>query len=300
MCFSYPSHQQQYEEKSEKEDDDPDQKNRKDSLCELMRKDAEKVRMIEDAKQTESENCSIASGSSLSSYNIEEDEGFEIGHNIDEHSYSLVDNHDYAKLRVGLQQRADTMGLGGLPSAINAKTYTIEDKRYSDSDRSEFSDSVSAIDEVYFEFDDKSKNFGAGRRRSSIDRYANKQLVRLYNRRAYTAGLVFSLGHFLGDISKMVAGLLSTNYDNATYYDDDDNSAVYGFGEKNEGNNGSRKFVEMTIHEQEGDRPIMHNSTLAAGKDGCIVLVFSKSSLEPFFDEHPGLLLSLLGQSVVL
>ena len=56
----------------------------------------------------------------------------------------------------------------------------------------------------------------------------------------------------------------------------------------------------MTIHEQEGDQPIVHNSTLAAGKDGCVALVFSKSSLIPLFDEHPGLLLSLLGTQVVL
>ena len=49
----------------------------------------------------------------------------------------------------------------------------------------------------------------------------------------------------------------------------------------------------MVIHEQEGDQHIVHSSTLAAGKDGCVVLVLSNSNLIPFLDEYPGLLLSL-------
>jgi hypothetical protein len=46
-------------------------------------------------------------------------------------------------------------------------------------------------------------------RRPTKDRFANKVLGRLYNRRAFASGLVFSRGHFLGDIEKMVEGLLS-------------------------------------------------------------------------------------------
>ena len=57
---------------------------------------------------------------------------------------------------------------------------------------------------------------------------------------------------------------------------------------------------KMTIFEQEGDQHIVHSSTLAAGKDGCVVLVFPKASLILFLDEYPGLLLSLLGTQVVL
>jgi CRP-like cAMP-binding protein len=56
----------------------------------------------------------------------------------------------------------------------------------------------------------------------------------------------------------------------------------------------------MVIHEQEGDSHIVHTSTLTAGKDGCVVLVFPKQSLIPFLDEYPGLLLSLLGTQVVV
>merc|ERR1711935_157881 len=129
------------------------------------------------------------------------------------------------------------------------------------------------------------------------ERFANKQLERLYNRRAFTAGLVFSRGHFLGDISKMVAGLLSSTYDGNESHpngDDDDDSVHYGFGEKPEGDR-QGPVREMIIHEQEGDQLIAHSSTLAAGKDGCVVLVFPKYSLIPLLNEYPGLLLSLLG-----
>jgi len=61
----------------------------------------------------------------------------------------------------------------------------------------------------------------------------------------------------------------------------------------------SLNVAEMVIHEQ-GNHNIMHSSTLTAGKDGCVVLVFPKSSFGPFLDEYPGLLLSLLGTQVVV
>lgn len=142
------------------------------------------------------------------------------------------------------------------------------------------------------------------RRRSSRDRFANKVLGRLYSRRAFTAGLVFSKGHFLGDVSKMVAGLLSNHSDNDVP-NGDDCSAKYGFGEKTEGKAGdpasqNAPVGELVIHEQEGDQHIVHSSTLAAGREGCVVLVFPSSALIPFLDEYPGLLLSLLGTQVVV
>lgn len=142
------------------------------------------------------------------------------------------------------------------------------------------------------------------RRRSSRDRFANKVLGRLYSRRAFTAGLVFSKGHFLGDVSKMVAGLLSNHSENDAS-NNDDSSAKYGFGEKTEGKGGdpasqNAPVGELVIHEQEGDRHIVHSSTLAAGREGCVVLIFPSSSLIPFLDEYPGLLLSLLGTQVVV
>jgi len=262
-------------------------------LGEMMMKDAEKVR-------EEDEGESAASCSSLSSHNIEDEETFE---GFSQHASAdlIVDNHDYTKLSMGLQRRADT--LGSYRTTVTRPTkQEVESRRYSDSDRSELSDSVSGYDETSndLELAEKTKKISFDRRRSSIDRNANKQLVRLYNRRAYTAGLVFSIGHFLGDISKMVAGLLSSDYNDLAYYEDDNSSAKYGFGEKHEENKNSRKIGETTIQEHEGDQPINHTSTLSAGKNGCVVLVFSKASLIPFFDEHPGLLLSLLGTQVVL
>lgn len=146
----------------------------------------------------------------------------------------------------------------------------------------------------------------AVRRRSSRDRFANKVLGRLYSRRAFTAGLVFSRGHFLGDVSKMVAGLLSSAYEREhSHYtvEDCDNSVKYGFGEKidtTKPDSAAAPIGEQVIHEQEGNQLVVHSSTLAAGKDGCVVLVFPRHSLIPFLDEFPGLLLSLLGTQVVV
>jgi hypothetical protein len=135
------------------------------------------------------------------------------------------------------------------------------------------------------------------KRRSSRARQANKVLGRLYSRRAFTGGLVFSRGHFLGDVSKMVAGLLSSD----ASVDSNDGDPKYGFGDKFE--SGFAVDNLPTITETSGsmsDLRIMHNSTLTSGPDGCIVLVFPKTSLIPFLDEYPGLLLSLLGTQVVV
>lgn len=93
----------------------------------------------------------------------------------------------------------------------------------------------------------------------------------------------------------MVAGKLLTTYDGAAiHFNNDDDSAHYGFGEKPEGDCEG----PMTIHEQEDDKLSTHSTTLAAGKNGCVVLAFPKSSLIPLLDEYPGLLLSILGTQV--
>ena len=124
--------------------------------------------------------------------------------------------------------------------------------------------------------------------------FANKVLGRLYNRRAVASGLVFSRGHFLGDIEKMVQGLLASvsdadsgpgDVDSEQYLADDNDDAV--------------SWETMTIHEEGGEHTA-HTSTLAAGKDGCVVLILPKASLIPFLDAHPGVLLSLLGTQVVV
>jgi len=97
----------------------------------------------------------------------------------------------------------------------------------------------------------------------------------------------------------MVAGLLSTAYKREQH---DEDSTQYGFGEMEEGpiKKNSTLLSEMTIHERESDRLVVHSSTLAAGKEGCSVIVFPKESLIPFLDDYPGLLLSLLGTQVVV
>eukprot|EP00804_Cyclotella_cryptica_P025496 CCRYP_011994-RB/>CCRYP_011994-RB protein AED:0.02 eAED:0.02 QI:1709/1/1/1/1/1/5/157/938 len=130
-------------------------------------------------------------------------------------------------------------------------------------------------------------------RRPSKERFANKVLGRLYNRRAFASGLVFSRGHFLGDIEKMVEGLLSSANDGDT---DNRNSIPLDFDDVDTVT--SRET--LTIFETEGGKHTTHTSTLAAGKDGCLVMVLPKSSLIPFLDQYPGLLLSLLGTQVVV
>lgn len=135
------------------------------------------------------------------------------------------------------------------------------------------------------------------KRRSSRARFANKVLGRLYSRRAYSDGLVFARGHFLGDISKMVAGLISSDVESLVGRDDGDDGSstpAYGFGETRS------EAKEVVIYEEGAEEHLVHSSTLAAGKEGCVALVFSKSSLIPFLDEYPGLLLSLLGTQVVV
>ena len=134
---------------------------------------------------------------------------------------------------------------------------------------------------------------------STKDRFANKVLGRLYNRRAFASGLVFSRGHFLGDIEKMVEGLLSSAHKNEeeqakeTY---DEFEQGFGFRDTDD----ALSLDTMTIHELEGGQHTAHSSTLAAGKDGCVVLILPKTSLIPFLDDYPGLLLSLLGTQVVV
>jgi len=268
---------------------------RASSLGDTMRQNAAKVRDLLD----DDDDSSSCSSSSIST-NISEDRIRDL--DIDSTGTdSLADNHEYAKLSSRLEKRADQLfGLGNskLPKSDESSTDVSHDGC------STVDYSIQS-DDLYVDTDHSIESGVEARRtrRDSLhrrrERFANKQLERLYNRRAFTAGLVFSRGHFLGDISKMVAGkLLSSTYDgDESHFDGDDDSAHYGFGEKPEGDH-QGPVREMIIHEQEGDQLIAHSSTLAAGKDGCVVLVFSKVNLIPLLDEYPGLLLSLLGTQV--
>jgi len=152
--------------------------------------------------------------------------------------------------------------------------------------------------------DDRDRRSKLTRRRSSRARFVNKTLVRLYDRRAFTGGLVFSKGHFLGDVSKMVAGLLSSSGESSVNVDvgaPGDEMPSYGFGEKKEAKrNENENLSNMVIHERDEESRILHTSTLTAAQQGCIVLVFPRGSLTEFLDAHPGLLLSLLGTQVIV
>jgi hypothetical protein len=206
----------------------------------------------------------------------------------------VTEAHDFAKLSRNLQKRADL--LRGEPETSDASVASSADASGSeDSDHFQMDcgDDMSA--------GSGNKRSSLLRRRSSRARFANKVLGRLYSRRAFTGGLIFSRGHFLGDVSKMVAGLLSSEVAEPDAPSDDP-FPVYGFGDKTEGSPDflHENLTDMIIHEQEADSQILHSSTLTAGKEGCVVLVFPKASLIPFLDEYPGLLLSLLGTQVVV
>lgn len=115
------------------------------------------------------------------------------------------------------------------------------------------------------------------RMRNARDRFANKVLARLYSRRAYTSELVFSRGHLLSDTSRMVSGNLAHIHLNSAR-PDNMGSMSHGLG---------------------GDHHC-HTSNMVAGPDGCVVMVFTQSSLVQFLDGNPGVLLSLLGTQVVV
>lgn len=212
----------------------------------------------------------------------------------------VSETHDYDKLSRGLQKRADFLQKEGSVTSENMSADGSNDELDSID-----MDQESQLDYTFTDEADAgkpSKRSSVIRRRSSRARFANKVLGRLYSRRAFTGGLVFSRGHFLGDVSKMVAGLLSSDGVSVQQVHDESEPS-YGFGDTSEGRDTERlmeSLSDLVIHEQEGDHRIMHSSTLTAGKDGCVALVFPKSALIPFLDEYPGLLLSLLGTQVVV
>jgi len=108
------------------------------------------------------------------------------------------------------------------------------------------------------------------------DKFANKVLARLYSRHAYYENMLFSRGCFLCDTSSMISGDLATI-----------NKTMEG------GRHGS-------IASGGSSNDHCHTSSMLAGRQGCVAMVFPKSSLVPFLDANPGLLLSLLGTKVLV
>ena len=203
---------------------------------------------------------------------------------------SMSEADDFDRLSKTLKERAESLGKDDSISIADSHD------EFSHSSDGQISDEKA---------EDRDRRSALTRRRSSRARFVNKVLVRLYDRRAFTGGLVFSKGHFLGDVSKMVAGLLSTSGDSSTAGDaeahgDDESLPMYGFGEKAESKKESEHLSDMVIHEKDGEGRILHTSTLTAGPEGCIVLVFPKETLTGFLDAYPGLLLSLLGTQVIV
>ena len=204
-------------------------------------------------------------------------------------STNMTESHDFAKLSKTLMKRAESLtGTASEEASVGSSI---------DCDSS-LESGNNAQDCNPDDDGDRNRRSSLTRRRSSRARFANKILGRLYSRRAFTGGLVFSRGHFLGDVSKMVAGKLSSDVDKADSVGDL-SLPKYGFGDKSEKDKDDNMHIsELVIHENES--VIVHTSTLTAGKDGCVVLLFPKANLIPFLDEYPGLLLSLLGTQVLV
>lgn len=249
-------------------------------------------RVIKELGKT-STACSEGDASSMSSLEQEEN-----NHSMPLNKVLIQggteDPNHFEKLKKGLERRANYVNL-----ETSAATLSYDGSHEFESVDTE---NESHLDYAFGDEGEagaRSNRSSVIRRRSSHARKTNKVLGRLYNRRAFTSGLVFSRGHFLGDVSKMVAGLLASDLGTEANNED---FPQYGFGDQVEGaeGNGKETITEQTIHEDEDNMHIIHTSTLTAGSDGCVALVFPKSSLIPFLDQYPGLLLSLLGTQVVV
>ena len=198
---------------------------------------------------------------------------------------------DFEKLSRGLQKRAEFLAKEG--SSLTMELSSDE----ANTDVAQQSESH--LDHTFtddFDPGTRSRRVSVVRRRSSRARHANKVLGRLYSRQASAGGLVFSRGHFLGDMSKMVSGLLASDMTVDAVRDDDD----YEFGEKSLSELSATQLEALHVSLTEDKSHLKHSSTLIAGKDGCIALVFAKSSLIGFLDEYPGFLLSLLGTQAIV
>jgi len=112
---------------------------------------------------------------------------------------------------------------------------------------------------------------------------------RMSTSRRSAQGLVYSRGHFLGNISKMVAGLLAEVKGS--------NTNIHGYREAEVTPTGEVEISKET-HELLVEHSL-HSSSLVAGPGGCVAIFFSKSNLTAFLDKYPGFLLSLLGTQVI-
>jgi len=222
-------------------------------------------RMANDAEKVLSELNRGDSDSSLSSCEHASVMSVNSGRSMETDTYGSVNDSDINSLVKGFKERADG----------------IKDQQNQRRDSFESNDSTTNTTDADVE-DKKKEEF--------IFLNTNKILGRLFSHRAYTSGIVFSRGHFLGDVSQMVAGLLSGGDEGDKDQSSDEASYC----------NLSSCEIDHIHHGEIEDQNIIHTSTLVAGKEGCVVLVFPKASLTPFLDAYPGLLLSLLGKQVIV
>ncbi|GKY99634.1 hypothetical protein MPSEU_000917500 [Mayamaea pseudoterrestris] len=227
-------------------------------------------------------------GKATSSDDELDEAGFGASQSLD---IALSEAADFDKLSRGLQKRADFLAKEGSSCRLE-----FGEEEHATTDTAH--QTGSQLDHTFTDESDhpgsRSQRVSMFRRRSSRARHANKVLGRLYSRQASAGGLVFSRGHFLGDMSKMVSGLLAN--DATVELGKDDSGPEYGLGD-----NSSEQLNASSLSEDTGRKShLKHSSTLIAGKDGCVALAFPKSSLVGFLDEYPGFLLSLLGTQAIV
>jgi len=190
---------------------------------------------------------------------------------------SMTEASDFADLSNNLQRRAELVTSGEFTTA--------EITSY------EWEQSASSLS---VEGETGNRRHSLARKESRRAMFDNKVLGRIHSRGAYTGGLVFSRGHFLGDISRMFQGHVNTDLNSSqSAICDSSQSTNFGFSRASMNDKVIQDDDIIEDHKN-------HTSTLIVGKDGCVVLVFEKASLIPFLDEYPGLLLSLLGTQVVV
>jgi len=171
------------------------------------------------------------------------------------------------------------------PNSEYAKLVTaLRQRRY------EVEDELESMGDSIVPTGGSSVYFGKGNTdRTNQDRFANKVLARLYSRRAFTEELVFSRGMFMSDTTRMISGDLALIH-HSTHVAA---ASVNGIGNPRDGTDAMPSSKATSDHH-------CHTSNLMAGATGCFVLKFPRSSLLPFLDSNPGVLIALLGRQVVV
>jgi len=133
--------------------------------------------------------------------------------------------------------------------------------------------------EVSFRSNQDSKSCDSNN--SCVDYMNNQMLEQLFIKKCDTQGLILSRGHFLGDISKMMGSRIHENVEGTR-------SSSFASSERTSSG-------QLSLHDD-----ISHSSSVSAGRDGCVVVVFPSTTLVPYLDKNPCVLFSLHATQVLI